>query len=311
MTFVARTAQRRVDVTGSDRISYLEDVTTQTFDDLSAGSVTSSLYLDPHGAPLAMFDVALLADRVALLAPDQDVATTLVEVLGGRTFLLDASFELTDDEVLAVRGGDTEAVTSATNLSARVGTVRPAGDAFVIGRQNGVDVVGPKGLLDDFTAALVDAGAREGDADDLDAWRVAAGVPEWGSEVTAPHLPEEVGLLPTHVHLGKGCYPGQEAVARMWMLGRPRRRLAVIEARDGGLDVGWQAGSGRKAVTVTSVAPGDGKVALAFVPGDASPGDGFDDDQGTHVEVVRIVGADANPPGHDPAVTQRRNKPRD
>jgi tRNA-modifying protein YgfZ len=320
MTFVARTTKRRVDVTGTDRISYLEDVTSQALDAVSAGNVRGALYLDPHGAPLAMFDVAVLADRVALIAPDEDVATTLVEVLGGRTFLLDASFELTDDQVLSLRGEDVEEVASAANLGARPGTVRPAGDAFVIGREGGVDVVGPKGLLDDLTAAVVDAGAREGDLADLEAWRVAAGEPAWGSEVAAPHLPEEVGLLPTHVHLGKGCYPGQEAVARMWMLGKPRRRLAVVAAEDAPLPLGWQAGSGRKAVTVTSAVPaerasmvGDGRrhLALAFVPGDAEDGARFTGDDGRDVEVVRLVGADPVPPGHDPAVTQRRNKPRD
>ncbi len=310
MAVVVRTPQRRIDVTGADRLSYLEDVTSQTYDGVGAGNVRGALYLDPHGAPLAMFDVAVLADRVALLTPDDEVATSVVEVLGGRTFLLDAAFTLTDDEVFALRGDDVEEVASAANLGARPGTVRPAGDAFVIGREDGVDVVGPADLLDDLTAALLDAGAREGDPDDLEAWRVASGVPAWGREVAAPHLPEEVGVLPTHVHLGKGCYPGQEAVARMWMLGRPRRRLARVRATAGALDLGWQTGEGRKQVTVTSVAPGGGDAALAFVPGDAQVGDRFEDEDGSGVEVVDLVGADANPPGHDPAVTQRRHQPR-
>ncbi len=316
MTVVIRTPTRRVDVTGADRLGYLEDVTSQTYQDASAGDVRGALYLDPHGAPLAMFDVAVLAERVALLVPDEDVATTLVEVLGGRTFLLDAAFELTDDQVLLLRADDgdspedVEVVARSANLVARPRTVRPAGDGFVIGRDDGVDVVGPAPLLDELTAALVDAGAREGGPEDLEAWRVAAGVPAWGSEVAAPHLPEEVGLLPTHVHLGKGCYPGQEAVARMWMLGRPRRRLAQVVAKEGELAVGWQAGEGRKAVTVTSVDPAGGSRALAFVPGAAEPGESFTDDQGTTVEIVSLVGDDPNPPGHDPAVTQRRHKPR-
>jgi tRNA-modifying protein YgfZ len=67
---------------------------------------------------------------------------------------------------------------------------------------------------------LRDAGAVDADDAQARSWRVATGRPAWGSEVAPPHLPEELGLLPTHVHLAKGCYPGQEAVARMWMLGR-------------------------------------------------------------------------------------------
>ena len=309
MAIVVRTPARRVDVSGADRLRYLEDVTAQTFEDASAGTVRGALYLDPHGAPLAMFDVAILADRVALLAPDTDVATDLVEVLGGRTFLLDAAFTLTDDAVVVLRGEGAEEVAGATNLAARPGTVRPAGDAYVIGRDDGVDVVGPADLLTELTGALTDAGATRGHDTDLEAWRVAAGVPAWGREVVAPHLPEEVGVLPTHVHLGKGCYPGQEAVARMWMLGRPRRRLALVRAVDGALEPGTQAGSGRRTVTITSVDPHDPACALAFVPGDAQEGTTVGDDE-LHVEVVRLIGDEPHPPGHDPGVVQRRHKPR-
>lgn len=309
---VVHTDARRIDVTGADRARYLDDVTTQAFEDLAVGEVSGALYLDMHGGPLAMFDVAVLADRFALLAPAPEVVTTLTDVLGMRTFLLDATFTATDDVVAVLRGPGAEQVATDANLHTRPGTVRPAGDAglFVIGREAGqLDLVGPKALVDDAVALLLDAGARPGGQDDLAAWRVAAGVPAWGVEVAAPHLPEEMGLLPTHVHLGKGCYPGQEAVARMWMLGRPRRRLAQITATRGVLAPGWQTGEGRRTVTVTSVAPG-GTSALAFVPGDAVPGAQFNDEDDVHVEVAALVGATDTPPGHDPGVTRRRDRPR-
>jgi tRNA-modifying protein YgfZ len=308
---VVRTPTRRVDVTGADRSSYLEDVTSQAVTALGAGGWTSALYLDPHGAPLAMFDLAVLADRIALLAPDDGVADTLVGTLGNRTFLLDATFSPTEDVTTVLRGGRAAEVAAATNLTTRPGTVRPAGDElYVLGREDGqLDVVGPEAAVAELEQLLVQHGARRGDDRDLEDWRVAAGVPSWGREVVAPHLPEEAGVLPTHVHLGKGCYPGQEAVARMWMLGRPRRRLAVVAPVGGVVEPGWTAGEGRRAATVTSVAPTGGR-ALAFVPGDATPGDAFSDDAGVGVEVVRLVGEDAAPPGHDPATTRRRDRPR-
>lgn len=307
-SFVALTPQRRIDVTGTDRLAYLEDVTTQHLADLSAGDVRGTLYLDVHGAPLAMFDVAVLADRLALLVPDADLAATVVEVLGGRTFLLDAAFALTDDRILALRGDDVEAVAAAAGVPLPPhGTVRPAGDGlYLVGRPGGMDVMGAPDRVDRVRAGLVEAGARPGGADDLDGWRVAAGVPAWGAEVVAPHLPEELGLLPTHVHLAKGCYPGQEAVARMWMLGRPRRRLAVVRAKGVPLAPGWETGEGRRRVRVTSVHP-DGERALALVPGDATEGEVFGDN-GAGVEVLRLVGADDHPPGADPAVTRRRDR---
>lgn len=307
---VVHTSARRIDVVGDDRVRYLEDVTSQRLEDVPIGHVRGALYLDPHGAPLAMFDVAVLGDRLALVVPDDDVADTVVEVLGGRTFLLDTRFERLDDEVVAVRGRDAASVVSAAGLTAVEGRCRVAGDLLVISRDDGgVEVAGPAGPLAEAVEALLDAGAREGDEDDLIRWRVDAGVPAWGAEVVAPHLPEEAGLLPTHVHLAKGCYPGQEAVARMWMLGRPRRRLAVVRAVDGSALVsGWEAGEARRKVTVTTVAP-DGDRALAFVPGDAAVGAVFSGDDGS-VEVVALVGASAAPPGHDPSVTRRRDRPR-
>jgi tRNA-modifying protein YgfZ len=303
--FVAPLDLVRVEVTGADRASYLDDVTTQAIGELAPGHVTSAMYLDVHGAPLAVFDVAVLPDRLALLVP-RELVETVLDVLGGRTFLLDATFTRTDDEVLALRDDEGGAVAAAVGCKARPGRCLPGGDVLVIGREDGVDLVGSAAAVAEVRAQLVEAGAAEGDGADLDAWRIREGVPTWGREIIAPHLPEEVGLLPTHVHLAKGCYPGQEAVARMWMLGRPRRRLAQV-AVEGTVAPGWETGDGRRKATVTSVAP-DGTLALAFVPGDAQVGDAYTDEGGTGLRVQALIGDDPTPPGHDPAVTRRRDR---
>jgi tRNA-modifying protein YgfZ len=303
--FVAPLDLVRVEVTGADRARYLEDVTTQTLADVQPGHVRSALYLDVHGAPLAVFDVAILPDRIALLVP-AELADTVVDVLGGRTFLLDATFARTEDEVLALRDDADGAVAAAVGCRARPGRCLPGGDVLVVGRDDGVDLIGSADAVAAVRDQLLGAGAEAGGAAELEAWRVRRGVPAWGREIVAPNLPEEVGVLPTHVHLAKGCYPGQEAVARMWMLGRPRRRLAQV-AVQGVVAPGWEAGTGRRRATVTTVAP-DGALALAFVPGDAKVGDAYTDDAGTGLQVRALVGDDPAPPGHDPAVTRRRDR---
>jgi folate-binding protein YgfZ len=309
-TVVVPIPLRRVDVTGDDRVRYLEDVTSQHLVDVPVTHVRGALVLDAHGAPHAMFDVVVLGDRLALLAPDDEVAAYLTDVLGMRTFLLDARFEPIEATAVAVRGADAEAVVRAAGLTVVAGRCRLAGDLLLVHREGGIDVLGPAAAVDEAVAALLEAGADQGEAADLEAWRVAAGVPAFGTEVVAPHLPEEAGLLPTHVHLGKGCYPGQEAVARMWMLGRPRRRLARVQVVSGEVAPGWTAGTGRRAATVTSVSP-HAPIALAYVPGDAGPGTRFEDDAGeVGIEVASLVGDDPAPPGHDPAMTRRRDRPR-
>lgn len=304
-TFVAPTGMHRIDVTGSDRLRYLEDVTSQRLLDVPVTHVRGALVLDAHGAPSAMFDVVVLGDRLALIAPDDGVRRTIMDVLAQRTFLLDARFEARDDEVVSVRGDQAPQAVGRAGLTVVDGRCRVAGDLLLISRPWGVDISGPSAAVGNAVDAVLEAGARRGDREDLEAWRVAQGQPAWGAEVAPPHLPEELGLLTTHVHLAKGCYPGQEAVARMWMLGRPRRRLAVV-AIEGTVSAGWRTGTGREVVEVTSVAP-DGSQALAFVPTHATVGATFEDDA-VSMTVLRLVGDDGVPPGHDPSVTRRRDR---
>ncbi|MEX2328880.1 MAG: hypothetical protein WD575_04045, partial [Nitriliruptoraceae bacterium] len=306
--FVVPTSRRRVDVTGDDRARYLQDVTSQDLVDVPVGEVRGALHLDVHGTVLAMFDVVVLGDRLALVVDDDASADLVTERLGGRTFLLDARFGVTDDRALAVRGPGAADVLAAVGLGHVAGRARLADDVLVVPVPGGADLLGPAETVDAVHERLVAVGARAGDADDLRRWRVDQGVPGWGHEVVAPHLPEEAGLLPSHVHLGKGCYPGQEAVARMWMLGRPRRRLAIVRVDADAVTEGWEAGEGRDRVTVTTRSPSTDR-ALAFVPGDRTAGDVLEVD-GVAVEVVRLVGDDVSPPGSDPAVTRGRDRRR-
>jgi tRNA-modifying protein YgfZ len=307
-----------VEVTGEDRLTHLDAMTTQALKDARPGTATAALLLGPHGDPQAMFDVLVLPDRVWLVTPAPDVTDAVMTVIAGRTFLADARFRVLDHRVAraAVAPDLLRRAWSGTAVAPEVGTVRttPSGDvAVALDVAGAITVAGPAAEVEDLQQRLRDAGATDADATTVDAWRVATGRPAWGVEVAPPHLPEELGLLPTHVHLAKGCYPGQEAVARMWMLGRPRRRLAQVRIEGPGavaIRPGWTAGEGRDVVTVTTVA---GAAALAFVPATAAAGDRLPAavDGAVTVEVVGAVGDDPIPPGHDPAMRRRRDRDRD
>ena len=97
----------------------------------------------------------------------------------------------------------------------------------------------------DFDGAreLVDSGlAPTIDAAELERRRIEAGVPRWGREIDERILPAEAGLDATHVDFGKGCYPGQEPVARLHYRGHPNRGLRVLELeRAAGLRRGARA----------------------------------------------------------------------
>ena len=306
-----------IEVTGEDRLTHLDATTTQALKDERPGTATAALVLDANGNPLAMFDVLVLPDRVWLVSPSSDVTAVVMDVIAGRTFLADARFAPLAHTVVRTTIA-TDVARSAWSGMTTVpdaGAVRttPSGDSAIAADADGtLTLVGPAAEVATLVERLRGAGAADADDAAADAWHVATGRPAWGREVAPPHLPEELGLLPTHVHLAKGCYPGQEAVARMWMLGRPRRRLARVRIADlagAPLPVmpGWSTGEGREVVEDTRVA--DDGTALAFVPGATVPGATVTSADVT-ITVLDVVGDDPVPPGHDPAMRRRRDRDR-
>ena len=103
--------------------------------------------------------------------------------------------------------------------------------------------------------------------DELELRRIEAGVPRWGREIDDRILPAEAGLDATHVSFSKGCYPGQEPVARLHYRGHPNRGLRVLELDEVPPYDAELLHDGKAVGRVTSAARrGDGSVAaLAFV----------------------------------------------
>ncbi|HZE28798.1 MAG TPA: hypothetical protein VE055_01775 [Gaiellaceae bacterium] len=98
-------------------------------------------------------------------------------------------------------------------------------------------------------------------AEELESLRIEAGTPAWGKELDETILPAEAGLDETHVSFTKGCYPGQEPIARLHYRGRPNRRLRVLEVE--AASPGDEILLGEKPVgRVTSAVPGR---ALGYV----------------------------------------------
>jgi tRNA-modifying protein YgfZ len=100
-----------------------------------------------------------------------------------------------------------------------------------------------------------------GDPDALEELRIGAGTPVWGKELDETVLPAEAGLDETHVSFAKGCYPGQEPIARLHYRGRPNRRLRrlAVEAATPGDEILLE---GKPVGRVTSAVPGK---ALGYV----------------------------------------------
>jgi folate-binding protein YgfZ len=99
------------------------------------------------------------------------------------------------------------------------------------------------------------------DAAELERLRIEQGVPAWGKELDASILPAEAGLDETHISFTKGCYPGQEPIARLHYRGHVNRRLRVLDVESA--NPGDEIHLGEKVVgRVTSAVPGR---ALGYV----------------------------------------------
>ena len=131
-------------------------------------------------------------------------------------------------------------------------------------------VFGGEGIASDFPGAaeVLDAGLEPTiDPDELERRRIEAGVPRWGRELDDRVLPAEAGLDATHVSFSKGCYPGQEPIARLHYRGHPNRGLRVLELADVPEYDAELVHDGKAVGRVTSAARrADGSVvALAYV----------------------------------------------
>jgi len=98
--------------------------------------------------------------------------------------------------------------------------------------------------------------------EEVERWRIEARIPRWGRELDDSILPAEAGLEATHISFSKGCYPGQEPIARQHYRGKVNRRLRVLDV-EGDAAPGDELVLGEKKVgRITSSANG---VALGYV----------------------------------------------
>jgi folate-binding protein YgfZ len=105
---------------------------------------------------------------------------------------------------------------------------------------------------------------EEASEEEFERWRIESGIPRWGAEIDDRILPAEAGLDETHISFTKGCYPGQEPIARQRYRGKVNRRLRLLDVEaeqvpTGGTELLYE---GKTVGRVTSAVPG---LALAFV----------------------------------------------
>ncbi len=256
-------------LTGADRLSWLDSLTSHRID---PDTSTQALILDPHGH--VEYDLHVVDDgSTTWLLVAADTAETLRTYLDSMRFLADVvvtDVSAEHDVIWIPRREAYEGLPTWLVPLEYAGEGRTPSGAD---RGGSAEKYVPQ-RPDRLVGAEVVFGAGERPAGPecgtwaLTALRIAAGVPAVGVDSDHKSLPHELGLIGPAVHLAKGCYRGQETVARLHNMGRPPRRLVLLHF-DGALpDSGAEVVFDGKVVgRVGSVAQHHelGPIALAVV----------------------------------------------
>ena len=219
---VAEREREFVGVRGPDAADYLQRMVSNDVEALAVGEACPALLLTAKAR--------VIAPLVVLRRGEEDFLVLTEPGLGGRVraelarLRFRARCEIEPEEHSSV-------------------LVFDGSDGFA------TDWPGAREVLDSELAPTLDA-------DELELRRIEAGVPRWGHEIDDRILPAEAGLDATHISFSKGCYPGQEPIARLHYRGHANRELRVVELAEG-VEV--------ERVTSVATRPDGSRVALAYV----------------------------------------------
>jgi folate-binding protein YgfZ len=211
---------RVIAVRGADATAWLHDLVTADVEGLETGQSRRSLLLTPTGRIRADLHVARVDDSFLLLqAEGQPEAVDAILA----PYVLSSDVELEDrterSVVVAVLGGE----------AAQDGDDGPVLTPSVLGRGHDV-VVAPGEPVVRLRERLRDRGFVQATPEDLETWRIRRGTVRMGSDFGPDALPAEAGLEDT-IDLTKGCFLGQESVAKVRNLGHPPWVLRLVRSQ--------------------------------------------------------------------------------
>ena len=218
---VAARAREFVRVAGRDAADYLQRMVSNDVEALSVGDSCPALLLTAKGRVIAPLVVWRRGEEDYLLFTEPGLGEPVRSLLARMRLRAQCEIEPEEHSSVLVFGGDGIAT----------------------------DFPGAAEVLDSDLMPTLDAG-------ELELRRIETGVPRWGHEIDERILPAEAGLDETHISFTKGCYPGQEPIARLHYRGHANRVLKVVEPDDG-VEV--------ERVTSTAKRPDGTVVALAYV----------------------------------------------
>lgn len=264
-----------VSVEGPDAVDFLQ---SQLTNDLDTTECCYAALLDRKAHVTADCRAVKQSDRVLLIA-EPDAAAVLSSHLSTYKVGRKVEVGVVDDlRLVSVIGPATRAELKApsTGRSDEVAALELDGEAYTaIGTAEGVDLVCTEARLDRLTRSLETRGMERVEESAAEIVRIETGEPRFGLELGPEIMPAEAGIVERAVDFEKGCYLGQEPVARLHYKGRPNRLLRGLRLTSPA-ERGDEIHSPERelgSITSSCISPAHGPIALSILRREAEPGD--------------------------------------
>ena len=274
-----RSARPRVEISGLDRAKFLHNLTTNDVKRLVGGAGQESFVTTPQGKVLAYLTLLAIETGSILLRTDLESIEGLlphlrkygvfddvvIEDVTARTF----EYHVVGPAVDSILGDPRHEKPLSHRMTERAGVAVRVVRESPTGR-SGLTLIGPIEGAGAIQASFSEDVLPKRAGSTFDAWRIEAGTPVSGRDVSTSHLPQEVGRDSLAINFVKGCYLGQETVARLDALGHVNRIFRGMTFEGSTVPpVGTPLSFEGKAVgSVTSSGESEGwggPVALAYV----------------------------------------------
>ncbi|MEA2516568.1 MAG: hypothetical protein QOG16_406 [Actinomycetota bacterium] len=259
-----RSERGKLRFTGPQRAWFLHQILTQHFEDIQPGDARAATLLTAHGRMVGYMETVATEDSL-LMHFEPELIASLPDAIRFYVLATDVQVDDITEEMglLLVAGPGAEAAVEALGPKVVVHQTDELGiEAFYLWVE--------RGHLASVAATIGDAGGVSATEEELEAIRIANGMPRWGREIDDKTFPQEVAIDERAVHYDKGCYVGQEAMAKIHLRGKVNRRLRTLEGPQT-LQPGVELFDGSDKVGVVTSWVGDhglGMLRYTIYPGD-------------------------------------------
>lgn len=267
-----------IDVLGPDGAEYLQGQLTNDVEAVGVGEGQYAALLDRKGHMQADLRVLRVGTEAILLdtepgAKDAALRHLTMYSIGRDVQVADASAARGALSLIGPRAAEIAGTPPLPEFANEATTIAGV-EVVAVGTRDGIDLLHPAAERERLVAALSEAGAVEVSPEAVEILRVESGVPRFGAEMDTATMPAEAGIVEDAVSFTKGCYIGQETVARLHYKGKPNRHLRGLRL-SGAAAPGAALRLGEKEVGTLGgavVSPVLGPIGLAIVRREAEPG---------------------------------------